>query len=85
MQADPEITRSDMLVGPSVCCNVPGFGVYDVLGAGFLSDFVSQLKYFSIQHYFLSKFSFFPYHPRRSYLTRFPCRQLRLPARDWSG
>jgi hypothetical protein len=71
MQAQPAIPRQDILLGPSPCCGVGGFGVSDLINAGFLTELAPQLAYFSVQHYYMSKrLSYFSYTEVKRYLEQ---------------
>jgi len=40
---------TDFLVGPSICCEVEGFLLDDVLNAGFLTDNLDSLAIVAVQ------------------------------------
>ena len=47
-----EITRQQVLLGPSICYNIWGnWSIYDVLNAGYLSNFSDHLSHLAVQHY----------------------------------
>jgi hypothetical protein len=47
-----QIKRQQILLAPSICCNIPGnWSIEDVLAAGFLQEFGTHLAQLSVQHY----------------------------------
>ncbi|KAF8320735.1 hypothetical protein DL93DRAFT_2073392 [Clavulina sp. PMI_390] len=52
IQNNTQVTRQSILLAPSICCDISGnWSVTDLLDAGFMDDFGSNLAALSIQHY----------------------------------
>ena len=50
-----QLTNPQILLGPSICCNVDPiispWNIDQVIAANFVSEFNNQLKVLSVQHY----------------------------------
>ncbi|BEJ01656.1 hypothetical protein CcaverHIS631_0603380 [Cutaneotrichosporon cavernicola] len=51
IMSNPDVTNRQSLIGPSVCCRVPGFEVTDVLSTSWLTDNIDYLAAVTVQRY----------------------------------
>ncbi|BEJ16941.1 hypothetical protein CspHIS471_0603420 [Cutaneotrichosporon sp. HIS471] len=51
IMSNPDVTNPQTLLGPSVCCRVPGFDIADVLSTSWLNDNIDYLSAVTVQRY----------------------------------